>query len=340
VDERKETLRTELRAGLIGTSRAITGLREQLEAIAATDATVLLTGETGTGKGLAARALHRLSERAPRPFVHGDSAALSPTRIESELFGHGRGAFTSADGRHAGRFELAGDGTIFLDEIGDLGPRLQSKLLRVLDDRRYERLGGVHTLAMRARVIAATSRDVRRAVREGSFRADLYYRLAVFHLVLPPLRERLEDLPALVAKGLERIGRRLGLPQPLASEDFHARLRRHDWPGNVRELLNVLERVLVRTRSPMLTAESLDGVLEPTLASEDAPPRGASRESDAALPRTLREIVDAREAEERRLILEALHATRGNVNRAAQQLQLARGTLRYRMQKYGIDESA
>ena len=339
MDERSEAVRTALRAGLAGTSQAISGLREQLEAVAATDATVLLTGETGTGKGLAARALHRLSEREQRPFVHVDCAALSPTIIESELFGHERGAFTSADGRHAGRFEIAGDGTIFLDEIGDLATRLQSKLLRVLDDRRYERLGGAETLAMRARVIAATSRDVRRAVREGSFRADLYYRLAVFHLVVPPLRERLEDLPALTAAGLERIARRQGLPTPLATEAFHARMRLHDWPGNVRELMNALERVLVRTRSRLLTAADLDGVLEPGLATEARPRHSSGDEAETA-PRTLREIVSAREAEERRLILEALRATRGNVNRAAQQLHMARGTLRYRMQKYGIDESA
>jgi transcriptional regulator with GAF, ATPase, and Fis domain len=269
-----------------------------------------------------------------------DCAALSPTIIESELFGHERGAFTSADGRHAGRFELAGEGTIFLDEIGDLGPRLQSKLLRVLDDRRYERLGGVETLVMRARVIAATSRDVRRAVREGAFRADLYYRLAVFHLEVPPLRKRLEDLPALVATGLEQIARRQGLPQPLATEGFHALLRLHAWPGNVRELMNALERVLVRARSHLLTVADLEGVLEPELSSEAPPQRGSSGDDPQTAPRTLREIVSAREAEERRLILEALLATRGNVNRAAQQLQMARGTLRYRMQKYGIDESA
>jgi len=339
VKKRSETVRAALRASLAGTSQAIAGLREQLEAVAATDATVILTGETGTGKGLAARALHRLSERAQRPFVHVDCAALSPTIIESELFGHERGAFTSADVRHAGRFEIAGDGTIFLDEIGDLAPRLQSKLLRVLDDRRYERLGGAETLAMRARVIAATSRDVRHAVREGSFRADLYYRLAVFHLVVPPLRERLEDLPALVATGLEQIAHRQGLPRPLATEGFHARLRLHDWPGNVRELINALERVLLRARSRLLTAADLDGVLEPGLASE-ARPRDSGGDEAGTAPRTLREIVSAREAEERRLILEALRATRGNVNRAAQQLQMARGTLRYRMQKYGIDESA
>jgi transcriptional regulator with GAF, ATPase, and Fis domain len=339
VEERSERARSALLAGLAGTSAAIAQLREQLEAVATTDAAVLLTGETGTGKGLAARALHRLSRRAGRPFVHVDCAALAPTLIESELFGHERGAFTSAEGRRPGRFEIAGDGTIFLDEIGDLGARLQSKLLRVLDARRYERLGGVETLEMRARVVAATSRDVRRAVREGSFRADLYYRLAVFHLVVPPLRERLEDLPALVAAGLERLARRQGLPPPLASDGFHARLRLHAWPGNVRELWNALERVLVRTRSRLLVAEDLDGVLEAGLAA-DAPPPGPSADEPAASPRTLREIVTAREAEERRLILEALRATRGNVNRAAQQLKLARGTLRYRMQKYGIDEGA
>jgi transcriptional regulator with GAF, ATPase, and Fis domain len=293
--------------------------------------------------------VHRLSPRAARPFVHVDCAALSPTIVESELFGHERGAFTSAAGRHAGRFELAGDGTIFLDEIGDLDPRLQSKLLRVLDDRCYERLGGVETLAMRARVVAATSCDLRRAVRDGRFRADLYYRLAVFHLVLPPLRERLEDLPALVGAGLERLARRLGLSRPLATEAFHARLLLHAWPGNVRELMNVLERVLVRTQSRLLSAADLDGVLEselehrapgsPAGATPKAAPGGAppaSRET----PATRREIVSTCEAAERSEILEALLATRGNVNRAAERLHMARGTLRYRMQKYGIDESA
>jgi len=340
VDERSETVRAALRAGLVGTSPAIATLREELAAVAATDATVLLTGETGTGKGLAARALHRVSGRANRPFVHVDCAALSPTLIESELFGHERGAFTSAEGRRAGRFEFAGDGTIFLDEIGDLGPRLQAKLLRVLDDRRYERLGGVEPLEMRARVVAATSRDVRRAVRDGSFRADLYYRLAVFHLVVPPLRERKDDLPALAASGLERIARRRGVPPPLAGECFTARLRQHEWPGNVRELMNALERVLVRTHSRLLTAGDLDGVLEPELVGEHPAPGSPLADDSESRPRTLREIVSAREEEERRLILEALRATRGNVNRAAQQLHMARGTLRYRMQKYGIDESA
>ncbi len=337
MEGRSETARS---VDLVGSSPAIVDLREQLEAVAATDATLLLTGETGTGKGLAARVAHGRSLRAAGPFVHVDCAALSPTLVESELFGHERGSFTGAETRRAGRFEVAADGTIFLDEIGDLAPRLQSKLLRVLDDRRYERLGGVETLAMRARVIAATSRDVRRAMREGHFRADLYYRLAVFHLVLPPLRERREDLPELVATGLERIARRLGLPRPLATECFLERLAHHAWPGNVRELMNALERALVRSRRRLLAAADLDGVLEPGGCPEATAPCGAEEDAPAAAPRTLREIVSARETEERRLILAALRATRGNVNRAAQRLQMARGTLRYRMQKYGIDESA
>jgi transcriptional regulator with GAF, ATPase, and Fis domain len=350
MEGRDAAARSEALAGLVGASRAMHELRSQLAAVAAIDSTLLLTGETGTGKGLAARVVHRLSQRAERPFVHVDCAALSPTIIESELFGHERGAFTSAAGRRAGRFELAGDGGIFLDEIGDLEPRLQSKLLRVLDDRSFERLGGVETLAMRARVVAATSCDLRRAVAEGRFRADLYYRLAVFHLVMPPLRERLEDLPLLVAAGLERLAHRLGRPRPLATEGFHARLLEHPWPGNVRELMNALERVLVRTPSRLLSASDLDAALEPELAlrtgnaapgaAAGAPGSPPGAAGPPAEPETRRAIVSAREASERSEILEALRATRGNVNRAAERLRMARGTLRYRMQKYGIDESA
>jgi len=345
-------------AALVGESAAMVELRRQLAAVAEIGSTLLLTGETGTGKGLAARLVHRLSQRAVRPFVHVDCAALSPTLVESELFGHERGAFTSAAGRHAGRFELAGDGTIFLDEIGDLDARLQSKLLRVLDDRRYERLGGSETLAMRARVVAATSHDLRRAVREGRFRADLYYRLAVFHLVLPPLRERSEDLPALVAVGLARLARALGVPRPVASDGFVARLREHAWRGNVRELMNALERVLAQKRGGRLAAADLDGVLEDRAApSGTAPGSGDATRSQSTwatstpaptrapsaaerLPETLREIVEARERRERAEILAALRETGGNVNRAAERMHLARGTLRYRMQKYGIGGSA
>ncbi|MEE8164593.1 MAG: sigma-54 factor interaction domain-containing protein, partial [Myxococcota bacterium] len=189
---------SEAASRIVGGSDVMAALRSEIEAVAPLSSTVLLTGETGTGKGRVARIIHRLSKRSDRPFVHVDCAALSSTIIESELFGHERGSFTNAISRRAGRFELADNGTIFLDEIADLEPRLQSKLLRVLDDRRYERIGGTETLAMRARVIAATSHDLRLAVQEHRFRPDLYYRLNVFHLSIPPLRERASDIPGLV----------------------------------------------------------------------------------------------------------------------------------------------
>ena len=186
-------------ARIVGESDEVKALKEEMRLIAPLVSTVLLTGETGTGKGWVARALHDLSDRCGRPFVHVDCAALSPTLIESELFGHERGSFTNAAERRIGRFELAGEGTLFLDEVGDLEPRLQSKLLRVLDDREFERIGGTRTLRMRARVMAATSRDLRRAVEERRFRADLYFRLNVFHLSVPALRDRSSDIPLLVA---------------------------------------------------------------------------------------------------------------------------------------------
>jgi transcriptional regulator with GAF, ATPase, and Fis domain len=199
---------------IVGESQAIKRLREQVEIIAPLNTTVLLTGETGTGKGRVARVLHDIWGGTARPYAHVDCAALSPNLVESELFGHERGSFTGAAGRRLGRFELARDGTVFLDEVGDLEPRLQSKLLRVLDDREFERIGGTETLHMRGRIVAATSRDLRRAVGALEFRADLYFRLNVFHLVLPPLRDRVADIPLLVADGLSRLSGRLGLPRP------------------------------------------------------------------------------------------------------------------------------
>ncbi|MCZ6785174.1 MAG: sigma-54 dependent transcriptional regulator, partial [Proteobacteria bacterium] len=230
----------------LGESPAMQRLRREIDAVAPLRSTVLISGETGTGKGLVARLLHATSPRAALPFIHVDCAALSPTVVESELFGHERGSFTGAVARRAGRFELAGEGTIFLDEIGDLAPALQAKLLRVLQDREYERIGGGRTLAMTARVIAATHADLPRAVAAGRFRRDLFYRLNVVHLRVPPLRERKGDLPRLVAAGLERIAESLGVRAPQVDEKAIERLAEHAWPGNVRELLNLLERLAVR----------------------------------------------------------------------------------------------
>jgi transcriptional regulator with GAF, ATPase, and Fis domain len=333
---------------LVGESQVMRALREEVELVAPLQSTVLLTGETGTGKGMVARIVHALSDLAERPFVHVDCAALAPTVIESELFGHERGAFTSAESRHAGRFELASDGTIFLDEIGDLEPRLQSKLLRILDDREYERIGGTQTLEMRARVVAATSHDLERAVRGGRFRSDLYYRLNVFQLTLPPLRERIGDLPMLAQRAMERLAERMGVPAPAPTGAFLARLARHGWPGNVRELMNVLERLLARRPGGVLLAAHLDAILDGAAAAAtggpamDPPTRHQDLQRAAAGEplATLQEIIETSESVERGRIVEALRATGGNVNRAARVLRMARGTLRYRMRKLGVDADA
>ncbi|MFQ5514077.1 MAG: sigma-54 interaction domain-containing protein [Myxococcota bacterium] len=309
-----------------GESEAMHEVRREVSAVARTRSTVLLIGETGTGKGLVARTIHELSGSRRSRFVHVDCAALSPTVIESELFGHERGAFTGASELRRGRFELAEGGTLFLDEIGDLDTLLQAKLLRVMQDRCYERVGGTKTLQMTARVIAATNRDLAREKDEGRFREDLYYRLNVFRIRIPPLRERIDDVPGLVRTGLERISRELGVPSPRVSDGFYERLRVHPWPGNVRELFNLLERCLVHRRVDTLEAEDLDGLLEPPSALPTAALPGTSPPAVRAPPGP----------EERRRIEQVLRAVGGNVTRAARRLGMPRGTLRYKIDRYGL----
>jgi DNA-binding NtrC family response regulator len=302
---------------LIGASEGMRALRSAIGRVARSDATVLVTGETGSGKGLVARRIHALSARRGAPFVHVDCAALSPTVIESELFGHERGAFTDAVTRRAGRFERAGEGTVFLDEIGDLDPRLQAKLLRVLQDREFERVGGSRSLPMRARVVAATHRDLPARVAAGRFRADLYYRLDVLHLAVPPLRERAGDLPALVEDALARIAAQRGGRPLRVPEAALARLRRHPWPGNVRELHNVLERCATLCAGEVLEPRDLEAALRPALSV-------GGRAAQAA--------------PDRDVIASELAATGGNVRRAARRLGMARSTLRYRIERYGLGD--
>jgi transcriptional regulator with GAF, ATPase, and Fis domain len=273
---------------------------------------VLVTGETGVGKGVVARTLHRLSPRRDEPFVHVDCAALSSQIVESELFGHERGAFTGAHARRVGRFELAAGGTLFLDEIGDLEARLQAKLLRVLQDRRFERLGGNHTLRMRARIVAATTRDLRRDIAEDRFRADLYYRLAVIPIEVPPLRDRAEDLPALLCAAAKRSD---ALPEATLTDAALARLADHAWPGNVRELFNVAERIAVRFRGGRVDAAGLEELLD----------EGAARRSES---------LAGNEAER---ITAALRASAGNISQAARRLGLPRTTLRHRIRRLGVE---
>jgi DNA-binding NtrC family response regulator len=315
---------------LVGENRAIQQLRGEIRNAARVDSTVLLQGETGTGKGLVARLIHEQSRRRRGAFVHVDCAALSPGLIESELFGHEKGAFTGAGAQRRGRFELANDGTIFLDEIGDLDAHLQTKLLRVLEDRRYERVGGSRTLIMQARVIAATSHDLLERVRRGTFRKDLYFRLNVVQLRIPPLRDRKDDLGQLVESGLDRLADKLGVPRPRVSPGFLGRLGDYDWPGNVRELMNVLERVLVNYQVDVLEPEDLPGL---TGAWRDGLARAECE--TAELPEPV-PFADLPIAEEEKLLRTVLTETGGNVARASRRLRIPRGTLRYRIEKFSL----
>ena len=321
----------ELSRELIGESRVMRKLRHEIRAVAPLRATVLLTGETGTGKGAAARALHALSKQAQGPFVHVDCAALSPSLIESELFGHERGAFTGALDRRLGRFELAAEGTVFLDEIGELDERQQAKLLRVLHDREYERIGGVATLPMTARVIAATSRGLLREVRDGRFRADLYFRLNVVQLRLPPLRERRGDVAALVRALLPRLAVSLGAAPCELDGSVLSRLASRSWPGNVRELMNVLERLLIRGAGRRVELADLEGIFDAeswALADPAGEPLLGFADREAG----------SRPAPTPERIAAVLRSSGGNVARAARELGIPRSTLRHRLRRLGIAE--
>lgn len=314
---------------LVGESESMRELRCEVERVAPLPCTVLLTGETGVGKGMVARELHRLSRGRIGPFVHVDCAALSPGLVESELFGHERGAYTGAVGERRGRFEQAAEGTLFLDEVGDLEPALQAKLLRVLQDREFERLGGGATRAVTARVLAATNRELERDVRDGRFRADLYYRLNVIRLAIPPLRDRPSDVALLFATLADRAGRMLGLAPPDLSVEGVARLRGHSWPGNVRELSNVAERLTVRFGGERIGSAEVDAIL--AVGSAPVIPEGATSSwRDFRVERALAT------SDPSRRIASELRATGGNVAHAARRLGLPRSTLRHWIRRYGI----
>jgi len=308
---------------IIGESPAMRNILHQIETVAPTDSTVLLIGETGTGKELFARALHDLSARKQRTFVKLNCAAIPTGLIESELFGHEKGAFTGAIAQHIGRFELAHGGTIFLDEIGEIPLELQPKLLRVLQEREFERLGGGRTLRVDTRLVAATNRDLARMVEQHQFRADLYYRLNVFPVRVPPLRERREDIPLLVRYFVQQFARRMNRHiETIPAESMDA-LVRYSWPGNIRELQNLMERAVILTNGPVLRIP--DGELASaakTLAGD----------TSASTPLTL-------EAAERAAILRALEESGGKVggdSGAAHKLGMKRTTLQAKMRKLGI----
>jgi two-component system, NtrC family, response regulator HydG len=296
---------------LVAVSAPMRRVLHDVERVAALSSTVLLLGETGVGKGLVARTLHRRSPRRHHPFVHTDCAALAPTVLESELFGHERGAFTGAVARRIGRLERAGAGTLFLDEIGELDAALQGRLLRVLQDREFERLGSSEPRRFGARVVAATQRDLAADVRAGRFRADLFYRLDVIRIAIPPLRARREDIPLLCAAALARISASHGAEPPRLGEVALAALARHAWPGNVRELENALERLTARFPDAMVGASEVGEVLD-----LDAPCCGDLVRETASPPPD---------------IARALRDANGNVAAAARSLGVPRTTLRRRI---------
>jgi Nif-specific regulatory protein len=326
VDE-NEHLRQELRdkydfSNIIGTSGPVRQVYEQVAQVAATNTTVLIRGESGTGKELIAHAIHYNSLRAKKPFVKVSCAALPESLIEAELFGYEKGAFTGAEQRKKGRFELAEGGTLFLDEIGDVNLSTQVKLLRVLQEREFERVGGTETIKVNVRLIAATNKDMEQAIQQGAFREDLYYRLNVFTIFVPPLRERKADLLLLADHFLEKFSREHGKSIKRISTPAIDMLVSYHWPGNVREMENALERAVLMCEGQVIHAHHL-------------PPSLQTAEASGTVTRV--SLADAVVAYEKDLIQDALKTTRGNRAKAARLLDATERILNYKIKKYAVD---
>ena len=313
---------------MVGASSALLGVLDKIRQVAATDSTVLISGETGTGKELVARAIHGESARKHRPLVKVNCSAISAGLVESELFGHVKGAFTGAIERRVGRFELAAGGTIFLDEIGELPLETQVKLLRVLQEREFEPVGSNRTVSVDVRVIAATNRDIEDAVRGGRFRSDLFYRLNVVPIEVPPLRERRSDIPQLVMFFLARFAKKFGKRIETVRDDTMQRLVEYSWPGNVRELQNIVERAVVLTRGPVLELEGSVLPLAPVAPTAELPATDGARARSATLEEVERGHIVA--------TLEQMGWVIDGPRGAAHILALHPNTLRSRMEKLGI----
>jgi transcriptional regulator with GAF, ATPase, and Fis domain len=323
----EDETRSEMNFGeIIGNSASLRGLLKQVGTVAPTDSTVLIYGETGTGKELIARLIHKKSQRSRRAFVSVNCAALPPSLIPSELFGHEKGAFTGAMQRRLGRFELADGGTIFLDEVGELLPDTQVALLRVLQEREFERVGGGRPIRVDVRVIAATNRDLKTAVANGTFRADLFYRLNVFPVEVPPLRERKDDIPLLVRHFTQQFARRMNKVIDTISSATMDALRRYHWPGNIRELQNVIERSVILCETEIFSIDESWLPQQPFLTE----------------PRNQIELSRRRQAEEMDIIAAALKESSGRVfgpTGAAAKLSIAASTLESKIRSLKIDKN-
>ena len=327
---------------IIGDSAALREVLSKVEQVAPTSSTILLRGETGTGKELVAHAIHINSPREHKPFVRVNCAALAPGVLESELFGHEKGSFTGAIARRPGRFELADGGTLFLDECGDLPMEVQIKLLRTLQEREFERVGGAETIKVDVRVVSATNRNLEQMIEDGEFREDLYYRLNVFPINLPPLRDRLEDLPVLVQHFVTKFARQMGTQPAPVSPDALVRLREYNWPGNVRELENIIERAMILARGAPLGTPHLDFGRRGQTTGTSTPSGPVPVAAPVAVPAPVaadegKSLAERLLDSERKEIVAAVDKSRGNIASAARTLGINRSTLYYRLRKHGLD---
>jgi two-component system response regulator AtoC len=326
---------------IIGESAALKEVLSKVEQVAPTSSTTLLRGETGTGKELVAHAIHINSPRESKPFVRVNCAALAPGVLESELFGHEKGSFTGAIERRRGRFELADGGTLFLDEVGDLPMEVQIKLLRTLQERELERVGGNETIKVDVRVVSATNRNLEKMIEEGEFREDLYYRLNVFPINLPPLRDRLEDLPVLVGHFIAKFARQMGTSPAGATADALAKLREYNWPGNVRELENIIERAMILAKGGALGTGHLDfgrrAVTMPLASSGSGPVSVPLAPAPVIVADDGKSLGERLLDSERKEIVAAVEKSRGNIASAARTLGINRSTLYYRLRKHGLE---
>ncbi|HWP68597.1 MAG TPA: sigma-54 dependent transcriptional regulator, partial [Rectinemataceae bacterium] len=319
---------------LVGQSQAIQSLRTLIGRVAATDSTVLITGESGTGKEVVAREIHGGSPAAAEPFVAVNIGGIHSELVESELFGHEKGAFTGADARKPGLFELAGRGTIFLDEIADMPLQLQVKLLRVLQERKIRRLGGTRDLPVAARILSATNKDIDALVSGGSFREDLYYRLNVVRIRVPPLRERREDIPLLAGFILEKIADRMGKASKTLTEAALSRLSLYPFPGNIRELENILERAMIYCEGSVIDTTDLDFALPPQDSGDSGLPELAAQTVFSPFPGA--DENESMEDIEREAIRHALDKWKGNRSKAAIELGISRRNIQYKIKRFGL----
>jgi two-component system response regulator AtoC/two-component system nitrogen regulation response regulator NtrX len=319
-------------ASIIGSSKQMQGVYDLIERVGPADVTVLITGESGTGKELVANALHTLSSRKINPFVRVNCAALPENLIESELFGYEKGAFTGANSRKLGKFEVAHSGTIFLDEIGEMSPATQTKILRILQEKEFERLGGTKSIAVDTRVITATNRDLNKAIEEGSFREDLFYRLNVINIHLPPLRERLSDIPMLVKAFSRRFCEKFSKRYQEFSKDFMGKLMQYSWPGNVRELQNLIERVIILEDEAMFDSSSNKFAMRSDLENRQFMEEGL-------LDMKYKDAKDVLlKSFEKKYFLSLLEKSDGNMSEAARIAGMHRKNLYLKLKEHGIKD--